>query len=838
MPEERPAKRVKVADCKGSEEEEDEDDEDDDDDDAHAPVQDRSHDHVGFVRMTAIDAALPEVAADEDAIEQYEVMRASQLSQSDSQSQTSAADHGVDAAKRLDERGWVRGKSSIYVDAFNLALDTVLEDEAHLFDEKEKHVFARWHALNYQAQYLYVRLFLRKSATWHRIERLGYYGDISDVSSAIAALVEPRTLPLDSSSDAEEECLAEDTFSFADDSEASITTMEEASSLLSLDELKTVAKDAKVQGKNKAELLKAFRRVSSRQSGLMAVGLRRSGGTQQSIKSGDSSSWDETPEPDQNWNRNFHFITKILAITGPLIRLSEAIFKLFERVHLVFYRSTEWTEKSLTAIILAKISRWHFPDYIVCRSTNIFPSRKHLLEFERSMRQEFEVDKMLELNGPPGQEGLHKVLSLFDAISTRWRDLIREEQGKEDTCYEFGEGAYLRRFTAAHAYTRIAHKAAYVLGRLHRHAEEHALLAELLAQRLFHPARRGAWYQRKALLEEHYMWEAAPAPAAAAAAAGVSSGAEARKKHWRRAAAATCAAALEDRDCHLIHHYDLQKRLVKLERRLRIPRRLQHDFGHVRLRLPEEHVVQGVQLIRRDAVPRSGRAAPSTKTLWLDEAPGADGAAHAAPVSVEDMCLTHYRARGWKGYHAEGGILRTLFGLLFFDVLFGTYVPGVFQTAFQTCPLDLHTDGFYAARASAVEHRLAALSNGGAAALLRAVDARERPRRTCVVGVSWDYALEDLLELVGCFGGAALAAVCKVMAQEYRVRGGGVPDLVLWRTGGAGGQEVGGEVMFAEVKSANDRLSDTQRLWIHVLTGAGVCVALCNAVAREVREMD
>ena len=44
--------------------------------------------------------------------------------------------------------------------------------------------------------------------------------------------------------------------------------------------------------------------------------------------------------------------------------------------------------------------------------------------------------------------------------------------------------------------------------------------------------------------------------------------------------------------------------------------------------------------------------------------------------------------------------------------------------------------------------------------------------------------------------------------------------------------------MFAEVKSANDRLSDTQRLWIHVLTGAGVKVVLCNAVAKEVRHFD
>lgn len=36
-----------------------------------------------------------------------------------------------------------------------------------------------------------------------------------------------------------------------------------------------------------------------------------------------------------------------------------------------------------------------------------------------------------------------------------------------------------------------------------------------------------------------------------------------------------------------------------------------------------------------------------------------------------------------------------------------------------------------------------------------------------------------------------------------------------------------------QVKSENDRLSDKQRLWIHVLSGAGVKVELCAAVAKK-----
>jgi Fanconi-associated nuclease 1 len=121
---------------------------------------------------------------------------------------------------------------------------------------------------------------------------------------------------------------------------------------------------------------------------------------------------------------------------------------------------------------------------------------------------------------------------------------------------------------------------------------------------------------------------------------------------------------------------------------------------------------------------------------------------------------------------------------------------------------------------------------------------REHERRTSVVGLNWDFDVDDLAELVRCFEGSALAAVCKVMAQEYKSRGGGIPDLVLWRAGADEAEDSGhpgqarGEVMFAEVKSLNDRLSDTQRLWIHVLTNAGVKVALCNALAKEVKVVD
>ncbi|KAJ6164380.1 hypothetical protein N7470_003052 [Penicillium chermesinum] len=681
-----------------------------------------------FSSQTDLETSLPPIKTDEEAIKEYEF---------------SQKEPGLHV--RLRDGVWRKGKSSIYVDAFNLTLETVLDEESHLFNQREMQVFTQWRELSYESQYLYVRLFLRKTSAWHRVSRLGYYSDISDLSVVAADLQQDRPLPKSEEQDDASE-LNTDTFRFADCSQE-IKTLEEASSLLLLEELKGFAKDVKAQGKNKKELLASLHTASQTQTGL-------------GFKEGS----------DQSDNRDTYFVEKILDYTGECIRLSSGPRALFER-------------------------------YVVCRSNSIFPSRAALLEFEAAVRTQFAVDQILEFNGPPSHESLQHIIDLADRYHPRWAELVKQEQQKEDSIYESGEGAYLRRFSPAWVYTRIIHKSLHPLGRFKEHKREHEILSELLAQRLFHAARRGAWYQRKALLEEHYMWALMPFEGR---------NEDKQRKFWKRVALRTCEEGLEDPLCHLIFHYDLQKRISKLERALKVVKREQHDFGHQ----ARERTIEGIR-IDHDEPARKGKA-----TVWVDEREGGE-------CRVESMCLSWYRDNGWKGYHSEGGIVRTLFGLLFYDILF-TFVPNVFQTPFQTCPLDLHTDVFYPSRASEINHRLVEITNGDAERIVRDIHAREASAQPCAIGIDWSFELDDLIEIVQCFRGEALATICKVMAQEYQQRGGGIPDLFLW-------DYEAKTVMFAEVKSENDRLSDTQRLWIHILLGAGVKVELCNAVAKEVR---
>lgn len=109
--------------------------------DSEAESDDDADFSPGLIRKTDLESALPPVRTDKEAIAEYEATRAAEV-------------ENLDLKGRLGQRKWVAGKSSIYVDAFNLALETVLEDESHLFDEAEMAVFERWRDLSYEGQYL------------------------------------------------------------------------------------------------------------------------------------------------------------------------------------------------------------------------------------------------------------------------------------------------------------------------------------------------------------------------------------------------------------------------------------------------------------------------------------------------------------------------------------------------------------------------------------------------------------------------------------------------------------------------------------------------------------
>ena len=132
-------------------------------------------------------------------------------------------------------------------------------------------------------------------------------------------------------------------------------------------------------------------------------------------------------------------------------------------------------------------------------------------------------------------------------------------------------------------------------------------------------------------------------------------------------------------------------------------------------------------------------------------------------VTVEEFSLQHYEDEGWKGcvtfftprlasaygiccrLHSEGRIVYTIFGLLFWDIIF-TAVPGAFETPFQVAPLDIDTDTFYHSRRELFDKRLAEIKQGKAREIVRSVDSNHRDDQTLCVGVKWDLVEREDLE--------------------------------------------------------------------------------------------
>lgn len=136
-------------------------------------------------------------------------------------------------------------------------------------------------------------------------------------------------------------------------------------------------------------------------------------------------------------------------------------------------------------------------------------------------------------------------------------------------------------------------------------------------------------------------------------------------------------------------------------------------------------------------------------------------------MNVETLALQWYEDQGFKGYvylspfspstlmiaqfrsiHSETRIITTLFGILFWDIIF-LPIPGAFETPFQTAPLDIAEDAFYHARRDPIETRLKELEDGRGEEIVNRVEAEHRARKTWCVGVDWELVEEgEIVKIV------------------------------------------------------------------------------------------
>ncbi|KAM9962450.1 hypothetical protein ACTFIR_005358 [Dictyostelium discoideum] len=199
--------------------------------------------------------------------------------------------------------------------------------------------------------------------------------------------------------------------------------------------------------------------------------------------------------------------------------------------------------------------------------------------------------------------------------------------------------------------------------------------------------------------------------------------------------------------------------------------------------------------------------------------------------TVEEVSLEHYSQNGgWEGIHCETSIFITLYVLYFWDIIFDSNVPHVFQSPFQNSPLDFGSDEFYFTRKESIDNRIKRLEHSNYDDLLILLNQSWLHNGCEARGVNWkSTSLEQLSIISKCLGGKLIAFISRLLTEDFKSFSHGMPDLLLWKLNNNNNNNSNdiddknnnSSIKFVEVKGTGDRLRDQQRIWIDMLISFG-----------------
>lgn len=179
--------------------------------------------------------------------------------------------------------------------------------------------------------------------------------------------------------------------------------------------------------------------------------------------------------------------------------------------------------------------------------------------------------------------------------------------------------------------------------------------------------------------------------------------------------------------------------------------------------------------------------------------------------SPERAAIAHFEARGMRAYRAENGLWRTLFGLVFWDLL---YAPdsAALHSPFDALPSTLRDRSFHRVHAQAVASRLAGLADRPATRRLLLLT-MTRHFGTANGLFRWRRSMaESVLAFLDVADPGAVATILRAMCRDYPGTRYGFPDLLVI-------DEVGPR--FVEIKAAGDQLRRNQIVRLRQLRDAG-----------------
>jgi DNA polymerase-3 subunit epsilon len=201
----------------------------------------------------------------------------------------------------------------------------------------------------------------------------------------------------------------------------------------------------------------------------------------------------------------------------------------------------------------------------------------------------------------------------------------------------------------------------------------------------------------------------------------------------------------------------------------------------------------------------------SAETIEVDELYRGD---------AEYAAMQAYARQGWTAYHTENGLWPVLFGLVFWEELFGSAAG--FGSEFDYRPQSLKDKTFHTRFADQIARKLEIVRSGDGWQMLHETI---RHRQGEVNGLF--YWFEGLEALISTFLAAAppdaVAALLQKMAEDFYALRDGFPDLVLMRQG---------QVRFVEIKGEGDCVRRHQLARLNLLRSLGFAADICRVTYR------
>ncbi|XP_048376681.2 fanconi-associated nuclease 1 [Stegostoma tigrinum] len=551
--------------------------------------------------------------------------------------------------------------------------------------------------------------------------------------------------------------------------ESDLCNVSEALNLLSAPELKLLARSfhLRPQGQ-RAEILESLLRLSKQQS---------------------IFSCSQKPS-----SPGLALLNRVKMMIGNCVRVATPARAVFSRLLLLF-NLTDYTDEEeaacagqnqLFTVLLVNKGHVTFPNYTVLRKKKIFRHRDDLLRYDEA------VHSLAEMITAMTNGVWSDALQIYKIAREKWSRL----ENNSDVRFHQQLPVYLRCFTAGWVYTRIQFHGVEVLQRLHMYADAVEELQNLLGQSIYCPGSRGHWWNRLSLNLHQHLKQTD----------------QAIHCLWK---------GLDDVWVHLGHRLALYQRALRIRDSPSCKK-----WCHLLQDLPVVSVEDVPHVtIKARSCPGMGNALFLMDNISEGSSLGQGEPCSTVICSVEEVSLAYYQQQGFdQGIHGEGTTFLTLFGLLFWDIIFLSGIPDVFRNPYQACPLDLYTDCFYQQRRECIESRVDFLENASIETLCTLIaDAWNGYRGINATLVNWEIfnSLQQVQSLVSCLGGPFLSSICKILAKDLRHGRGGLPDLVVWNSHRC-------QYKLAEVKGPSDQLSHKQMVWLDQLQRLGADVEVCH----------